>query len=221
MSLPTNVLRWAGIWAPPPQIHYLYDVVLDTSVGNQYVYIGQSGTNTLTAPNLNPAVWVPYPVFLPSSFVPAYGSFVSNTQQIVVPNNTNIPITHDLTLLSAGVVAVGPAPFSLIQVAEAGIYKISYSVQLDQTMGGNNPINIFPVVNGTPVTDSNSQMIVSGQNDESLLICEYLLQLPAGAQVGWVMNGLGTVVLQTFPAVGGANPIPQTPSVITTIYRVG
>lgn len=216
MSIPINTLRWAGNWSPSAS-YFLYDVVLDTSVGNQYVYMGKWGSNT-TAPSLNPLVWIPYPPA--AALGAAYGSFISNTPQLITQSNINIPITHDMALFSQGVTPVGPAPFSQIQVAQAGAYKISYSVQLDEVNGGNNPINIFPVINGAPMPDSNSQTIQNGQNDEVVMMCEYLLQLPANATVGWIMNGANGVVLQAIPGVGGANPIPQTPSVITTIYRI-
>lgn len=63
MSIPINLLRWAGTWSAPPTAYSEYDVVYDSAAvpTATYVYIGASGTNTATNPQLNPAQWVSYP----------------------------------------------------------------------------------------------------------------------------------------------------------------
>ena len=154
-----------------------------------------------------------------------YGSFYSNTTQLV--NGVNVPtvLAYDRISYSQGISitgATGPANhYSQIKVSEGGAYEVSFSVQLDQTQGGNHLAQIWARINGTSVPDSSSQITVQGPNGESIPYLSLILELNANDYVEFVMNGADSTVGAYFFPASGALGIPANPSIIVGAKMIG
>lgn len=149
---------------------------------------------------------------------PVYGSFLSSsTQNAGSPNP--IPITYSEKTLGNMNVS-GAFPTSQIVIPTTGVYKVLFSAQCD-SYSGQHTLHIFPVVNGTPVADSNTKIKLSA-NVESCLTVEYFLSLSAGSTIQFYMYG-DTPDARIVAFAGDASktpPIPAIPSIIVTIMQI-
>lgn len=157
-----------------------------------------------------------YPPTFP--FSPTYGSFISQTTQPTGTTNP-IPITYDL--IETGTIAVvGSFPSSEIVIPATGTYRVFFSAQCDTT-SGNHYLEIFPVVNGTSVPNSNTRIAIGNQT-ETCLAVEYLLPLNANDILELYMFGDSTNArLLAVPADNTKTPVlPLIPSIIVSVQRI-
>jgi len=83
-----------------------------------------------------------------------YGSFLDLTDQVAANTTTAYAITFDTTDLSNGVTLSNS---SRLNVAQAGIYNIQFSVQLTNTTNAPQDVDIWFRKNGTNIDKSNSR----------------------------------------------------------------
>jgi hypothetical protein len=145
----------------------------------------------------------------------AYGSFSSTVSQTVLGANTPTAITYNTTEIAQFTSFSG----SRIFVQRTGVYRFTYSIQLDKSGGGNSPCEIYIAINGTPVPRSGSQVRVAGQTGETFPFCEYILQLTAGQYIEVFFNSSEPSMTATrFPEVVGQ--YPEIPSIISNIQQI-
>lgn len=162
---------------------------------------------------------------------PLYGSFIRKTSQSVVGINSNpnsVAIEFQERTLGSINTLNGVYPNTTIVIPTSGVYRVMFSAQMDST-GGLLPIEIFPVINGISVPDSNTRSVVD-VTVESVMTVEYFLQFNTNDRFELYMTG-GTSLsppasnarIVGFPAVPGINgpDIPAIPSIILTIQRIG
>ena len=160
---------------------------------------------------------------------PLYASFISMTPQPVVQNTANpnsVAITYDSRTIGTINVFGGTYPNSQIVIPITGVYRILFSAQVDST-AGTHLIEIFPVVNGVSVPDSNTRISVDAVT-ETCLTVEYFLSLNMNDKLQLYMTGDSTaaaanarlLVLPSIPGIGGPT-IPAVPSIIITIQLIG
>jgi hypothetical protein len=160
-------------------------------------------------------------MYLPAPYNLAYGSFSSSQTQRQTGNVANTPtvITYNTVEIVKDIALVPGSP-SQIRVSNTGVYKLLYSIQLDKTGGGNSTCDIWIRKNGNNVPRSAGQVVVAGQNGETLPCVEYLLQLNANDFVEVVFSSPdSTMGVTAFPenvVVG----IPAIPSIITNIIQI-
>ena len=151
-------------------------------------------------------------------FTPAYGSYISTSTQTPTAN-VILPITYnDVGITPLNISLFGTAPQHQIRVANTGIYKFLYSIQVDKAPGGGSTadMNVFISINNTPVPQSNSRTEIS--NTVSIVLtCEYVLSLNAGdlVEVDVLTAGTNCSIIAY-----AANSAPATPSIISNIYRI-
>jgi len=83
-----------------------------------------------------------------------YGAFQDLTDQVAANTTTAYAITFDTTDLSNGVTLSNS---SRLNVAQAGIYNIQFSVQLTNTTNAPQDVDIWFKKNGTNIDKSNSR----------------------------------------------------------------
>jgi len=83
-----------------------------------------------------------------------YGAFLDLTDQVAANTTTAYAITFDTTDLSNGVTLSNS---SRLNVAQAGIYNIQFSVQLTNTTNAPQDVDIWFRKNGTNIDKSNSR----------------------------------------------------------------
>ena len=144
----------------------------------------------------------------------AYGSF-SSTQTQNVTQNTPLPVSHDTQDITPKNIYAS-LPSTDIYVRNKGVYKVLTSLQCNKTSGGAGDLEMFIVVSGTPVPNSTTRIQIN-QNQEVVMTVEWFLELEANDYVRIVLFS-ATTGLQAL-AISGA-PIPDIPSIITTIMRM-
>jgi hypothetical protein len=161
---------------------------------------------------------------------PLCASFISVTTQptVAVDENPNsVAITYDSRTLGTINVSGGTYPNSQIVIPTTGTYRVCFSAQCDST-GGAHVIEIFPVINGTSVSQSNTRLRVN-EATETCLTVEYFLDFTANDVFQFRMTGDTTAAasnarLLYLPSVAGipsgAPAIPAVPSIILTIQRI-
>jgi len=158
------------------------------------------------------------PVFIQSLYSPSpsvYGSFSSDvsqnlTQNVVLELQYN---TEDVS--SSGVSCTFPS--ARIYVQSSGVYKVLSSLQCDKTNGGTGVINMYPSIDGIPVPNSATRVVIN-QALESLMTVEWFLTLNAGQYI--TIDAFSTTTGGRALAIPASPPVPLIPSIITTILKI-
>jgi len=139
-----------------------------------------------------------------------YGKFFSSTTQTNTGVNTAIPVSFPSTTLNNQITTAG----TVITFVKAGIYTVTYEVQAEITTGGGGNIDIWPIVNGVPLLNSNSITTIAGGGNRTIINRSFLLNLTAGQTMGirWSsavanmqLTALGTQVGPVRPSTNSAN----------------
>lgn len=142
-----------------------------------------------------------------------YGTFYDTTTQVAAAINTAYPITFNTTDLSFGVYR--GATTSRIYVDEPGVYNFQFSIQLDNTSGGNHLAYIWCRINGVDVANSASQVRLKGTDGELVAAWNFVLSMKDGDYFELVYS-VSDVAVQLV-AQAAAAPVPAIPSVILTV----
>lgn len=253
MSIPVNLLRWAGVWDASTQ-YSQYTFVQSPSDSLCYVYVGDVDIVGGADPFLPNPLWVklnpvagsgitslnglidsamsitgsdasikvapiaPDKVDLSRwGYIP-YGSF-SSTQTQPCPAGVPLPLVYNTKDIASTTGVNVLVPDSKITVSDAGVYKVLTSIQCDST-SGLQTLTCYVSVNGTPVPNTASQVIVN-INTQTLMTVEWFLGLSANDDVEVVLyDPVGGGQAVAFPAVVGPPAIPAIPSIITTLLRI-
>lgn len=156
------------------------------------------------------------PARLQTNYFPsgAGGTFYSTTTQVVLGANTATPITYNQSGIASGCVIDALNPSRII-TDTTGVYKVSFSIQLDKSGAGVSVCNIWIAKNGIAVPASGCRVSVNGTNGESLPFCEYILPLANNDYVEVYISSPDTTMAATYFAA--AAPVPEIPSIITNL----
>lgn len=173
------------------------------------------------------------------AFNPSYGAFYSTENQYMglVTVSANLSSKSSLfynyaTAKSDDILCSVTRPSnggnsvsgdSRIYVMTSGLYKISTSVQFDQTANAVTPVAIWLAVDGTPVVDSGSIGTIQQSSGELTIFVEFLYALTTSQffEIQW--NSFNTTSwaarLSTGDALGSVSG-SNVPSIITNVYRI-
>jgi hypothetical protein len=143
---------------------------------------------------------------------PAYATVLCLESTLTgIGSPTNIPWTvcegRNITLstINSGKIVVG----------QKGLYKISYSTQLDNSTGGAIQAYIWFIINGLKYQYTNTLFVVNGPNDETAPYVEVIVELNANDWVGLVVDSSsGTLNIPTFIAT------PTRPAIPGVIFNI-
>lgn len=155
-----------------------------------------------------------------------YGQFTSNSDQTAANTYTAYALTYDSSDFMDGVVL---SSGSHLTVPSDGIYKVTFSIQAQNTTNDIQYLDIWLRVNGVDVANSNSQFSLpqrkgSGTPSSLIATTPVMVSLNSGdyIQVMWRVSDTG-VSIQQLPAVvaSGTTPaIPATPSAFVEVEFV-
>ena len=154
-----------------------------------------------------------------SSNLAVYGQF-SDTVTINLVANTTYTQDFTITEDSNGVSVTndGLGNPTRLTVAADGVYACSLSPQLLKGAGGQTSIAFWAALNGTPITRSTSILDLPN-NVQVLPYIELIVRMNAGQYIQWNFRTPGNgVSIINIPA---AAPVPQAPSVIGGVKRIG
>jgi hypothetical protein len=151
-----------------------------------------------------------------------YGAFQDGTDQTAANTTTAYAITFDTTDFTNGVTLSNS---SRLNVAQAGIYNLQFSIQFKNTTNNGQDVDIWFRKNGTDIANSNSRFHLSqrkSSGDPSHLIAamNFFVSLAASdyVQIMWRPTDVG-VSLEHF-ATSSSPTRPAVPSVIATLSFV-
>jgi len=141
------------------------------------------------------------------------GAFYDTTTQTAAAINTAYAATFNTTALSDGVY-IG-SPTSRIYVDTEATYNFQFSMQLDNTSGGNHLAFLWYRINGADVANSASQIRLKGSDGELVAAWNFVERLKAGDyfELMWSVND--TAVEMT--ASAAVAPVPGIPSVLLSV----
>jgi hypothetical protein len=141
------------------------------------------------------------------------GTFYDTTTQTAAAINTAYAATFNTTALSDGVY-IG-SPTSRIYVDTEATYNFQFSMQLDNTSGGNHLAFLWYRINGTDVANSASQIRLKGSDGELVAAWNFVERLKADDyfELMWSVND--TAVEMT--ASAAVAPVPGIPSVLLSV----
>jgi hypothetical protein len=148
---------------------------------------------------------------------PLYSSFLSMTTQPVTTVN---PVAITYSERTIGTIDVnGTFPTSEIIIPVTGVFNVLFSAQCDSS-SGTHYLEIFPVVNGTSVSKSNTRIRLNAAT-EACLVVEYILSFNANDKLQLFMIGDNTNARLLAITRGGGTPtVPDIPSIIVNISRI-
>ena len=151
-----------------------------------------------------------------------YGAFQDGTDQTAANTTTAYAITFDTTDFNNGVTLSNS---SRLNVSQAGIYNIQFSVQFKNTTNDGQDVDIWFKKNGTNIDNSNSRFHLSARKsggDPSHLIAalNFFVSLAANDYVEIMWRPTSTSVSIEHFATSSTPTRPAVPSVIATVSFV-
>ena len=136
---------------------------------------------------------------------------VANAENLMSFNNTGI--SNGISIVTNG------TALTRITMANAGIFNLQFSAQLNQTTGGAHNAFIWLKKNGTAVANTAGDTRVAGNGDRIMAAWNYIVSAAAGDyyELAWAADD--TAVLLDYVAAAGV--VPAVPSVILTVVPVG
>jgi hypothetical protein len=151
-----------------------------------------------------------------------YGAFQDNTTQTALDINVATSVKFNTTDLSNGVTIVndGSGNPTRVTIANAGVYNIQFSLQLEKISGsGNYVIDIWLRKNGTNVEGTTGKVVLTGSANASPVVAawNYVLQLASNdyVQLMWSTSNTNAVIFSE----SASSPYPSLPSSILTITQ--
>lgn len=148
-----------------------------------------------------------------------FGSFSLNTTKVVTAANTPTVIPYDTVEASRGITVQNT---SNIVAPVKGFYEFNWSIQLDKAGSGNSVCDIWLRKNGQDIPRSAGQVVVAGNNGETLPFVNYILELNANDRVQVVFASPDVTMAATFFAAKVSPFVcPAIPSIIVTMKYLG
>ncbi len=151
-----------------------------------------------------------------------YGAFQDTTDQTAANTTTAYAVTFDTTDFSNGVTLSNS---SRLNVSQAGIYNIQFSIQFKNTTNDGQDVDVWFRKNGTNIDNSNSRFHVvarksSGDPSHLIASLNFFVSLAANdyMEIMWRPTDVG-VSLEHF-AASSTPTRPAVPSVIATVTFV-
>lgn len=145
-----------------------------------------------------------------------YAVFSDTTDQTAAAINTAYPITFNSTAYTNGITLGGDS--YTITFAEAGIYQLSFSVQITSTSASTKNLWFWPKINGSDVAGSTIKVSLHNNGQTKVMSRTVLFQMAAGDTLAayWATDDT-TVTLDASAATAFA---PSAPSVILSVTRL-
>ncbi len=171
--------------------------------------------NTAVA-NATGTTWVNLGV---SASVAIFGQVCDTTTITLVANSTytqDFTVTEDSNGVSVTNDGLGNP--TRLTVGSDGVYAFTISPQILKGGGGQTSIAFWAALQDNPITRSAS-IIDLPNNVQTLPFIELIVRMNAGQYVQWLFRTPGNGVAIT--NVAAAAPVPQAPSVIAGVKRIG
>lgn len=151
-----------------------------------------------------------------------YGAFQDGTDQVAANTTTAYAITFDTTDFSNGVTLSNS---SRLNVAQAGIYNLQFSIQFTNTTNASQDVDVWFRKNGTNIDKSNSRFGFAprkgaGDPFHTIAALNFFVSLAANdyVEIMWRTSDVGVQI--EYYAASSTPTRPAIPSVIATLTFV-
>lgn len=192
-----NIIAYNGVGSPALLINGVASLYIPVIA--PYTYSIQSGISRTNYTDVNPV---------------GAGSYSSSATQNIAAAGTPQAITFNTTEYQFNTSLVAS---TRLYAGATGVWKFTYSVQLNNTSGGNETVDIFIKKNGTTVVRSGSKLLV-GNNAPQFPFCEFVLSMNAGDYLEVFFNGTSTNVQAI--AYAATASVPAIPSIIANLVQI-
>ena len=180
----------------------------------------QAGYSTLWVSSVNGEFYYTKPngsSFPFATSVSYYGNFYDTASQPNAGATAANTITYNTTDFSSGVSIVSN---SRITIANAGVYNIEFSIQLQKNSGGDDQVDIWLAKNGNNVANSNTTIMLHSNPGYEVAAWNFLVNAAAGDYYELKWSSADTTA-QIHAASAGTNPTrPAIPSVILSVTQI-
>ena len=151
-----------------------------------------------------------------------YGAFQDSTDQTAANTTTAYAVTFDTTDFSNGVTLSNS---SRLNVAQAGIYNLQFSIQFTNTTNASQDVDVWFRKNGTNIDKSNSRFGFAprkgvGDPFHTIAALNFFVSLAANDYVEIMWRTTDTGVSIEHYAASSTPTRPAVPSVIATLSFV-
>jgi hypothetical protein len=147
-----------------------------------------------------------------------YGSFYDTTTQLSDGLTSAMPMRLNTTAEAYGVSIVGT---SNIKVANAGVYNVQFSAQLENTSSGKHDVNIWLTKNGINESNTDTKVTLVGNNAKDVAAWNFVLSLNANDYITLYWACTDSTNIQLTAAGPSVSPTrPAIPSVIVTVSQI-
>jgi hypothetical protein len=144
-----------------------------------------------------------------------YGCFYSTTTQAIAVANSTQTITFDGAIDAHGISVCG----TCISPSLSGEYQVHISIIADGNQ--NAMFYVYPRINWVDVPYSNTDKKFAANQTPDVIAVPYIFDLEAGDLLEFIMVGSSTSV-EIVASVGLTTPVmPDIPSIIITINKLG
>lgn len=153
----------------------------------------------------------------------SYGSFYDTTIQNISVVGAVYSMSLDTTDISNGVSISGStSPYNTyVKMANAGVYNIQFSAQIDKTTGTNSVVYIWLRKNGIDLAETNTAVtLAGGANDKATAAWNWFVNAAAGDYFQLIWAGTNNNVRLFSTGSGIIDAAPAIPSLIVTANRV-
>lgn len=149
-----------------------------------------------------------------------WGSFWSTQTQTAASTTVAYAMTFNNTDADSNGVSI--ASGSRLTFANSGVYDIQFSAQIDRTNSGTDTVSIWAAKNGTNISDSRGDIIVSGGAVASAIIAawNYVISVNAGDYLELLWSATDTHIRLLATGTATSPTRPEVPSVILTASQV-
>jgi len=194
------------------------------NTGTVTLATGNATSTTLYDERISPdtkIILVPFSAAANTDSIP-YGAFQDSTDQTAASTTAAYAMTFNTTDYSNGVYLSNN---SRMNVRNAGVYNVQFSVQLENTDNAQHDVDVWFRKNGTNVAASNSKFTIPARKSASIFghaiaALNFYIELAANDYVEIMWRTESTnVSIEQLPA--DTNPTrPATPSVIATMQAI-
>jgi hypothetical protein len=148
----------------------------------------------------------------------SYGSFYDTTQQTASNTTTAYSMKLNTTDLSDGVTIVSS---SRITFANAGIYDLQFSAQINKDSGNKTDINIWLAYTGSNVPNTNTKVTVNGSSAKLVAAWDFMFNIlnPNDyVELKWSTNDVDASLF--YQTTQSSPARPAIPSLIVTVMQI-
>lgn len=147
----------------------------------------------------------------------AYLAAYSTVDQTNAGATSENLMTYGTTDISRGVSIVASTK---ITIANAGIYNIQFSAQLNKAGGGTSLAQIWLKKNGENVSNSATEVTLAGNNARLVAAWNFVVQAAAGDYYELAWHSSDTTVFIDYNTTAVSPTRPAIPSIILTVTQV-